>query len=422
MNPHLPSQLKAAAEIWPLICRSATPADRWLGNFYHQYRKLFGARDRRFISETIYSAFRHKTFLEAWTQELKLENPDSFVLLAAAAEGLVTRDEFQAVTVHWNIKPEAYELLKKHTLPPASAAFSTEEKMALEFSCPGWLVKSWLERFGEKECLALLSSLQERPLLAVRANSLKMTREKLMEAFKSVGWKVFPAPKAASGIIFEERLNVFDSPEFREGFFEVQDEGSQLVCEKIAPLPGETVWDICAGGGGKTLCLAALMQGKGRVIATDIRPKKLEELKKRARRAGATNIFAADIDRLDDLKEMKKKVDKIVVDAPCSGTGTLRRNPDAKWKLEPSRFSKFHEEQVSIIEKALPYLKPGGRIFYITCSLEPEENEKVFEEIMRKHPALSPLPVGGAGGSYFRLFPHLDGTDGFFLAAAENKR
>ena len=337
------------------------------------------------------------------------------------AEGLVTRDEFQAVTVHWSIKPEAYELLKKHALPPASAALSKEEKMALEFSCPVWLVKNWLERFGEKECLALLASLQERPLLTVRANSLKMTREKLIEAFKSVDWKVFPTPKALSGIIFEERLNVFDSPEFREGFFEVQDEGSQLVCEKIAPLPGETVWDVCAGGGGKTLSLAAIMQGKGRVIATDIRPKKLEELKKRARRAGATNVFAADMNRLDELKEMKKKVDKIVVDAPCSGTGTLRRNPDAKWKLEPSRFLKFHEEQVSIIENALPYLKPGGRLFYITCSVEPEENEKVFEEILKKHSELSQLSMGGSGKAYFQLFPHLDGTDGFFLAAAENK-
>ena len=341
--------------------------------------------------------------------------------MAAAAEGLVTRDEFQAVTVHWNIKPEAHGLLQKHALPPASAGLAKGEKLALEFSFPVWLVESWLKRFGEKECLALLSSLQERPPLAVRANTLKITRDKLVEAFKSVDWKVSPAVKASSGIIFEERLNVFDSPEFRGGFFEVQDEGSQLVCEKIAPLPGETVWDVCAGGGGKSLSLAALMQGKGRVIATDIRPKKLEELKKRARRAGATNIFAADMARLDDLKEMKRKVDKIVVDAPCSGTGTLRRNPDAKWKLEPSQFLKLHEEQVAIIEKALPYLKPGGRLFYITCSMEPEENEKVFEEILQKHPALSPWPVGGVKRGYFQLFPHLEGTDGFFLGAAENK-
>lgn len=417
----LSSQLKSAAEIWPLISRSSTPSDRWLGNFYHQHRKRFGSHDRRFISETIYSAFRHKAFLEAWTREWELENPDSFVLLAAAAEGLVTGEEFKVTGVNLKIPPGAYEHLKKHTLPAAGAGLSPEEKMALEFSFPLWLVKVWFERLGEKECRALLSSFQQRPPLAVRANTLKMPREKLIASFQSTGWKVFPATRASSGIIFEERVNVFDSPAFREGFFEVQDEGSQLVCEKINPLPGETVWDVCAGGGGKTLSLAALMNGKGRVIATDIRAKKLEELKKRARRAGATNIFAADLNRLGDLKEMRQKVDKIVVDAPCSGTGTLRRNPDAKWKLDPLQFARFHEDQVSILEKALPYLKPGGRIYYITCSIESAENEEVFEEMLQKHPSLTRLSLSESKDGFFRLFPHRDGTDGFFLAGAENK-
>ncbi len=419
MTHFLVSQLKAAAEIWPLISGNSTPADRWLGNYYHQYRKRFGSRDRRFISETIYSAFRHKTYLEAWVRELRLENPDSFVLLAAAAEGLVTPEEFETVGVPLKIKAGAHRLLRKHILPPESAGFSAEEKMALEFSFPLPLVELWLKRFGEEECRALLVSFQERPPLIVRANSLKTSRDRLIGAFRQTGWKVTPDKQTGSAIFFSERVNVFDSPEFRGGLFEVQDAGSQRVCEKINPLPGEIVWDVCAGGGGKSLAFAALMEGKGRVISTDIRAKKLDELKKRARRAGATNIFAADINRLGDLKEMKK-VDKIVVDAPCSGTGTLRRNPDAKWKLEPSQFARFHEDQVSIIEKALPYLKPGGRLYYITCSVEPAENEEVFEEILKKYPALTKLILSEAADGYFRLSPHRDGTDGFFLAAAEN--
>ena len=243
-----------------------------------------------------------------------------------------------------------------------------------------------------------------------------------MERFRKKGLEAKPTARSWTGIIFKERKNLFDTEEFRSGLFEIQDEGSQLICEKLDVKPGEVIWDMCAGGGGKSLALAGLMQNKGRIIATDIRIKKLEDLKKRARRGGVTNIFPADLQRVSEIREVKKRgIDKILIDAPCSGTGTLRRNPDVKWKLTEESLLQHHQEQVKIIEKALPYLRPGGRIYYVTCSLEPLENEEVVNEVLMKHPELVKIPFGSELDGFFRLYPHRDGTDGFFLAQVENK-
>lgn len=384
-------QLNAAAEIWKEIQNSPVPADRWLGSYFHRYRKKFGSRDRRFLSEITYTLFRHRAFLEAWARSLGDTSDQKMVLLASDVERLIRE------------------------LPPEWESKSSEEKMALRYSVPLWLLKRWIKNFGQEETGKLLTSLLERPPLTIRTNSLKISRDELLSRFSKQGFKADKTPISEQGITFSERTNLFDSEEFRAGFFEVQDEGSQIVCQKINPEPGQIVWDVCAGGGGKSLFFAALMKNKGRIIATDIRSKKLEDLKKRAKRAGVFNIFPADLNRLEESRELKKGADIIVVDAPCSGSGTLRRNPDAKWKIQEKDFEEFHNTQVGILERALPYLKSGGKICYITCSVEPLENEKVIEEILKKYPFLEVQP-------FVRLYPHRDGTDGFFLAIAENKK
>lgn len=404
------SQLRAAAELWDQIKTSSYPADRLLGNHFHLHRKRFGARDRRFISEVIYSVYRNKLFLETWSIHYQKQKDSEFiVLLAAGLEGLATEEQWKALDVSVSL-----EKLKTYSFPSSAS----RKDLYVRYSCPEWLVKKWTQQWGAESTQKLLEAIQNRPPLMIRTNTLKVTREALIEKLKQKNFDVSQTAHTSTGIVFKERVGLFDSEEFQQGLFEVQDEGSQWICEKIAPVSGEIIWDVCAGAGGKSLALAALMKNKGRIVATDIRQKKLDDLRKRATRAGVSNIFPADMDRLDELKVIRGGFDKIIVDAPCSGTGTLRRNPDAKWKLKEEGFADFHRQQVEIIEKALPRLKPGGWLFYITCSLEPEENEQVMEEILNKHPELKLIPEPESEKGYFKVRPDAHGTDGFFLAIA----
>ncbi|HTL46781.1 MAG TPA: RsmB/NOP family class I SAM-dependent RNA methyltransferase, partial [Verrucomicrobiae bacterium] len=238
---------------------------------------------------------------------------------------------------------------------------------------------------------------------------------------KRGGFPVSVSPISSMGLVFKERAAVFNLEEFTEGLFEVQDAGSQKVCEAVGARPGDAVWDVCAGSGGKSLSLAAMMQNKGRIVATDIRKHKLDDLKKRASRAGVYNIFPADLDRMDEMKLAKKGFDKILVDAPCSGTGTLKRNPDAKWKLSPEEFGKYQEDQLKIIKNSLRYLKKGGRLYYVTCSIEEVENEGVMDRLMKEEAGLVPvvdIEFGEASGPWRRLWPAHE-NDGFFLGVVE---
>jgi 16S rRNA (cytosine967-C5)-methyltransferase len=414
-------QLKLAAEIWDLIRNAADPADRWLGDYFRRNRKRIGSQDRRYLTEAIYACFRHKLFLEAWLKASgQTANTCVFVLCASAAESLLSENNFQELAAGiqgWKFSDQiSYQHLKTRVLPPGLSTLSGEEELSLRYSFPNWIVRRWTARYGLEGCRELLETCQARPPLVVRTNLLKISREALVERLIKSGFSARPAARSRTGVIFDERIHLFDSEEFREGLAEVQDEGSQILCETIAPKPTDVVWDMCAGGGGKSLALAALMENKGRIIATDVRLWKLEDLRKRARRAGAFNIFPADIGRMNEIKKMKEGADVILVDAPCSGTGTLRRNPDAKWKLTEARVLECRKDQLEILEKALPYLKKCGKLYYATCSLEPEENEEAVREWAARHPELSAVAIGPEDG-YLKLLPSRGGTDGFFMAA-----
>lgn len=416
-------RLEIAAEIWSEISIAQKPADRWLNNYFYQKRRQFGSQDRRFYSELIFCLFRHKIFLRAWAEKLFPSKEEwGMLLLAVCLESLAPWDDIfdASVQLGKSLKKEVVEAVQKFRLPPSSQAVSSTDEWSLQYSCPPWLTKRWTERYGRELCQSLLKECQSRPPLAIRVNTLKITRDDLLEKFKSQKLKARRAALSPFGIIFEERANILDSEEFREGLFEVQDEGSQLLGVKIDPQPGELIWDVCAGGGGKTLLLGAMMQNKGRVVATDIRPKKLEELSRRAKRAGLFNIFPADLNRMNELKAAQKGFDRILVDAPCSGTGTLRRNPDAKWKLSEEKIMFCQKDQLAILENTVQYLKPGGRIYYATCSLEPEENEQVMEKFLSVHPELKLIPDEN-GKPFFKLFPPENQTDGFFLGIAEKQ-
>lgn len=417
------SQLRMAAEIWQEIVKDPVPADRCLSRYFFQHRKKIGSRDRKFLSETIYSGFRHKSFLEVWIERAEArpvmseaEKAEHFCLFAAAKENLITKEEFCGV---FKQSEKVYVALKEHLIPKGNESKSKEEMMALLYSFPLWLVRRWVQTFGVHETEQLLGFFQQRPLLVLRANTLRVSRKKLVDMFRRLGVEANQTVRSFFGLVLQERRNVFDTPAFRNGWFEVQDEGSQLICQKMDPKPGENVWDVCAGGGGKSLLLAAMMENKGRIVATDIRAYKLEELKKRAKRAGVFNIFPAELERVAELKIAKTGFDKILVDAPCSGTGTLGRNPDAKWKLTESWFEQLQQEQLGILEKALPYLAKNGKLYYATCSVETAENELVVEKFLAFHPELKHVPCGEKGEKFFKLWPPESATDGFFLAVLE---
>ncbi len=414
------SQLRMATEVWQGVVKDPMPSDRWLARYFYQNRKKVGSRDRKFLSETIYAIFRHKSFLEAWVEKAKprpimsdLERAESLCLYAAAKEGLITRDDFREF---FKQGEKVYAALQEHLLPEGEGPKSKEEMMALLYSFPLWLVHHWVEVFGVVETERLVAFFQQRPLLVLRANTLKISRKKLVDMFRRLGVEANQTTRSYFGLMLQERRNVFDTPAFRDGWFEVQDEGSQMVCQIMDPQPGESIWDVCAGGGGKSLLLAAMMENKGRIVATDLRSYKLEELKKRAKRAGVFNIFPAELDRMADLKLAQRGFERILVDAPCSGTGTLGRNPDAKWKLAPAWFEALPKEQLAILEKALPYLAENGKLYYATCSVEAAENESVAQAFLAAHPELEIVPCGEAGETFFKLWPPESGTDGFFLA------
>lgn len=409
-----------ATEVWQGIEKDAMPADRWLARYFYQNRKKVGSRDRKFLSETIYSIFRHKSFLEAWVEKAKARpimsdtgKAECLCLYAAAKEGLVSKEDFHEF---FKQSEKVYAALREHLLPEGSGPKSKEEMMALLYSFPLWLIRHWTGVFGVHETEQLLAFFHERPLLVLRANTLKISRKKLVDMFRRFGVEANQTAKSYFGLILQERRNVFDTPAFRDGWFEVQDEGSQLVCQRMDPNPGESIWDVCAGGGGKSLLLAAMMENKGRIVATDLRSYKLEDLKKRAKRAGVFNIFPAELKRMPELRLAQKGFDKILVDAPCSGTGTLGRNPDAKWKLAPSWFDALPKEQLAILGKALPFLAENGKLYYATCSVEAAENEGVVKAFLAAHPEMEIVPCGEAGEKFFKLWPPESGTDGFFLA------
>jgi 16S rRNA (cytosine967-C5)-methyltransferase len=275
----------------------------------------------------------------------------------------------------------------------------------IRLSFPKSFFQFIVEHYGEEKAFEIcLSSNTEAPI-TLRINSLKTNRDILLEQWKNL-YQISPCLHSSLGIMFHKRTNFFAMPEFKEGLFEVQDEGSQLIAGLVEAKPGQQVLDFCAGSGGKTLAFAPQMQGGGQIYLHDIRPRILQEAKKRLYRAGIQN---AQVLFYDDPKKnaLKGRMDWVLVDAPCSGSGTLRRNPDMKWKFNKAMVDRLVQEQRAIFEEALEFLRPNGRIVYATCSIFPEENEHqaaFFKENFNVKALNIP----------FQSLPCKGGMDGFF--------
>jgi 16S rRNA (cytosine967-C5)-methyltransferase len=268
--------------------------------------------------------------------------------------------------------------------------------------------------------------------MTIRVNTLKGSREQLAGLLEAEGLKVRLGDLSPTSLHLETRTNLFSLDAFHQGWFEAQDEGSQVLCDLVAPPPKSTVVDFCAGAGGKTLALAAALQNRGRVLASDIHKRKLQEMRRRVRRAGATNVQAVTLNAEagsalpPPYQKRLQSAERVLVDAPCSGLGALRRNPESRYRMSPSHLAQMPPLQRQILETAYELLAPGGRLVYATCTLFPEENQEVVEAFLQRTASAELEPVVEILGSptlcdesgrYLDLRPDRHGCDGFFAAA-----
>lgn len=381
------------------IVNNGEQADRAVERILKSNKK-WGARDRGFIASTLYEIIRYRRLYESIAEvKSPYSKNDGFRLFGvwSTLRGYPLPDwpELNGTPVR-RIKGRFEELRKNRVVRE---------------SYPDWLDERCLDELGreqwEKECAAL----NEEAHLILRTNTLKGSREELLERFKKEDIEAVALQEVPEGILLPKRINVFKLEEFKQGFFEVQDTNSQRVAHFVNPKAGEKVIDACAGAGGKSLHLAALMQNKGQLIGLDIYLGKLNELKRRCRRAGVHNLETRLLDSTKVIKKLKGSADKVLIDAPCSGLGVLKRNPDSKWKLDEDFLSQIHERQQGILEQYSGWVKKGGELVYATCSILPSENQKQVEHFL-KSPA----------GENFQLveeqilYPSDTGFDGFFLA------
>lgn len=342
--------------------------------------------------------------------------------MGASLEELEARDPYAVKRL-----PGLFERITSGRLPPPKTK-SAAESIGLEWSLPDWLASRLVKSFGEARAEGVARALHGRAPVTLRVDTHRTTRDALLVRIREAhGVEARPTSRSPLGIVLPSHARVRSWPEFEEGLLDLQDEGSQLVALALGAAPGELVVDACAGAGGKTLTLASLMKNTGRVLSFDPDAHKLQELKRRARRAGLTNIETHATDFGSFPPELAGRADRVLVDAPCTGSGRLRRQPDARWRFTEAQVLAFPGLQVRLLQRAIDAVRPGGVIVYATCSLLEEENEGVLQRVLAEDPRVRPAPLGDTLGellgpeksqSTLRLGPGPgpEDPDGFFLA------
>jgi len=374
-------------------------ADKVLERLLKAHKK-WGSADRQVVSEIFYDIVRWKKRLEYYMGEgTKPSNIYNLILAYLLWKKVKYKkfDEFDGIKTGGILSK-----LDKKTFPTK----------AIEHSVPDWLAGLFEKELGakwEKE----MSALNEQAPVILRANSLKISAENLVEILKEEGVNSFVLRGYPDAVQLEEKKNVFLTSAFKEGFFEVQDASSQKIAELLDVKEGMRVVDACAGAGGKTLHIAALMKNKGQIIALDIYEWKLAELKRRAKRAGAFNIEARFIEDNKVIKRLHNTADRLLIDAPCSGLGVLKRNPDSKWKIDEDFINRIKTEQENILQNYSKILKKGGKMVYATCSILSSENGEQVRKFLAENTEFTLVKEEN-------IMPS-DGYDGFYMALIERK-
>jgi 16S rRNA (cytosine967-C5)-methyltransferase len=411
LHPGLISHAQALVEE---VLRFEFPADAVTTRYFRRHGQL-GHRDRAVIAESTFAVLRHKLEFAQFAQSGSGPLPRRLALL-----GLAYVAGMQEVIA--KVGPAEARWLER---------IATVDRMSLSFEArcnlPDWILERLRQRFDDPRIERLANALNRVAPLDLRANLVKATRENALSNLEAMGIEAQPTTYAPLGIRLVGKPALQKLAIFEDGGIEVQDEGSQILAHVVAPRRGELVIDFCAGAGGKTLALGALMRSSGRLYAIDVSAKRLAHLKPRLARSGLSNVhpMAIDSERDARLKRLLGKADRVLVDAPCSGLGTLRRNPDLKWRQSATSVRELTAKQGAILAAAARLVKRGGRLVYATCSLLAEENDVIADAFLAAHPDFAPEGVGEIlraqqipldTGPRLELWPDLQGTDGFFAA------
>jgi 16S rRNA (cytosine967-C5)-methyltransferase len=367
--------------------------------------KRWGSSDRKFVAETIYEIVRWKRL---YSEVAEVKEP-------------FDRDNLWRMFSVWAV-------LRGYPIPDWKQLEGTPERKikgrfdelsktrAIKESIPDWMDALGVKELGEKVWATEIAAQNQPAKVILRTNTLNTTREKLRAILMDLNIDTDTLPNQPDALVLKERANVFLTDAFKQGFFEVQDANSQLVAAFLDVKPGMRVVDTCAGAGGKTLHLASLMENKGQLIAMDLYESKLKQLKLRAKRNGAFNIEYKIIDSTKVIKKLAEKADRVLIDAPCSGLGVLKRNPDAKWKLQPEFIDNIKKIQAEVLESYSRIVKPGGKLVYATCSVLPSENQEQIERFLTTETGKSFTFIEDR-----KILASESGFDGFYMALLERK-
>ncbi|MDE2402395.1 MAG: RsmB/NOP family class I SAM-dependent RNA methyltransferase [Burkholderiales bacterium] len=398
------------------------PADTLVSLFFRKHKTL-GQRERHALAETAYAVLRQRLLWQHLAQSGHGPMERRLAILAWQGQEHVLKLAITPDEAAWLARVNAID---RTTLPDK-----------LRHNMPDWLANNLRLQLGTDDFWAFVDTMSRGAPLDLRANPIKAKREAILEALLAAGIPATITPYSPWGIRIDGKPALQKMDLYTQGHVEVQDEGSQLLALMTGAKRGEMVVDFCAGAGGKTLALGAMMRNTGRLYAFDISGHRLEALKPRLARSGLSNVYPTQIvhERDDRIKRLAGKIDRVLVDAPCTGLGTLRRNPDLKWRQSPKAVEEMQKKQIAILNSAARLLKPGGRLVYATCSLMPAENEVVAELFSQEHQdfvqldAREVLEQGGVTqaeslvtpAGHLRLWPHRHATDGFYAVAWERK-
>ena len=422
---HPKALLDACAELVRLTLKFDHPADAIVSRFFRDNRGL-GPRERATMAETVYTVLRKKLLFDHLAPSGSGPKERRLAILGFYGPGDFLRSALTDQETRWldeceKVKPE--DLMERH-----------------RHNLPEWLVQPLKDQLGD-EFWPLVDSLNLGAGLDLRVNTSKAKRTDVQKELQQAGIKAVPTPYSPWGLRIAGKPALNKNEAFLRGDFEVQDEGSQLLAMLVDAKRGEMVVDFCAGAGGKTLAIGAAMRSTGRLYAFDTSAHRLDSFKPRMARSGLSNVHPAAIahERDDRVKRLSGKIDRVLVDAPCTGLGTLRRNPDLKWRQNLQSVEEMAVKQAAILQSASRMVKSGGRLVYATCSVLPQENEAIAQAFAAANPDFSPLSAGQiltdlkvenapalcAGGEdgqlYLRLWPHRHATDGFFAAVWQKK-
>ncbi len=422
---HPKALLDACSELVRLTLRFEHPADATVSRFFREHRGL-GPRERATMAETVYTVLRKKLLFDHLAPSGSGPKERRLAILGFYGPGDFLRSALTDQEIRWldeceKVKPE--DLMDRH-----------------RHNLPEWLVQPLKDQLGD-EFWPLVNSLNLGAGLDLRVNTFKAKRADVQKALQLSGIKAVATPYSPWGLRIAGKPALNKHESFVRGDFEVQDEGSQLLAMLVDAKRGEMVVDFCAGAGGKTLALGAAMRSTGRLYAFDTSAGRLDSFKPRMARSGLSNVHPAAIahERDDRVKRLTGKIDRVLVDAPCTGMGTLRRNPDLKWRQNEKAVEEMAVKQTAILQSAARLVKSGGRLVYATCSVLPQENEAIAQAFSAANPDFEPLQVadvlaelkvenapslcagGDAGHLYLRLWPHRHSTDGFFAAVWQKK-